>query len=255
MATSSKAKAFLSELNVAINPVAFATRRLGYTELDEWQERALLSKEPRQIYNCCRQSGKTLIASILALHTALYTPNSLILILSPSLRQSGEAYKRIFSMYQKLGKPVSSTQETALTLKLANGSRILSLPSKEGTVRGFSSVSLIIIDEASRVPDELYVSVRPMLAVSQGRLILLSTPFGKAGTFYETWENGEGWGRYKITAYDCPRIDPEFLESERTALGDWFFRQEYLCDFAENEAAFFDYAEIAASLTDEVQPL
>ena len=68
-------------------------------------------------------------------------------------------------------------------LKLANGSRILCLPGKEETVRCFSP-SLLIIDEASRVPDDLYRSVRPMLAVSKGRLIALSTYFGQRGWFF-----------------------------------------------------------------------
>jgi Terminase large subunit, T4likevirus-type, N-terminal len=251
MAQSNK---LLDELNAAINPVVFA-RRLGFNTLDKWQERLLVSQHKRLIMNVCRQGGKSAMASIIALHTALYTPESLILILSPSLRQSGEIFKTIMGFYQQLNKPIKPIQETALTLKLKNGSRILSLPSKEATVRGFSHVSLIIIDEAARVPDELYISVRPMLAVSDGRIILLSTPFGKAGFFFETWHEGESWERYKATANECPRIDPAFLEQERIALGQWFYRQEYEASFEENEAAFFDYEEIEAALSDEIEPI
>ncbi len=40
------------------------------------------------------------------------------------------------------------------------------------------------IDEAARVSDELYRAVRPMLATSGGRIVLLSTPFGKRGFFF-----------------------------------------------------------------------
>jgi hypothetical protein len=36
-------------------------------------------------------------------------------------------------------------------------------------VPGFSAVWLPLVDEASRVSDELYLAVRPMLAVSGGR--------------------------------------------------------------------------------------
>jgi hypothetical protein len=254
MPRKSKSVELIEELNKAINPVKFANA-LGLTSLDAWQERLLLSQSKQIIMNVCRQGGKTEIAAIIALHTALYTPKSLILIISPSLRQSGEVYKRIYSMYLALGKPIPSEQETQLTLKLKNGSRILSLPSKEATIRGFSNVSLIVIDEAARVDDEVYISVRPMLAVSNGRLILLSTPFGKSGFFFDTWENGDSFERYRATAHECPRIDPEFLESERGALGDWFFKQEYLCEFAENETAWFDHEEIQAALSDEIEPL
>ena len=60
---------------------------------------------------------------------------------------------------------------------------MVALPSKEATVRGFSGVTLIIEDEASRVDDLLYRTMRPMLAVSGGRMILASTPCRKARTF------------------------------------------------------------------------
>ena len=65
----------------------------------------------------------------------------------------------------------------------------------------------MLIDEAARVSDELYRSVRPFLAVADGDLWLMSTPFGKRGFFYEEWENGgPRWTRFKITAPECPRI-------------------------------------------------
>jgi len=65
----------------------------------------------------------------------------------------------------------------------------------------------MLIDEAARVSDELYRSVRPFLAVADGDLWLMSTPFGKRGFFYEEWEDGgPRWTRFKITAPECPRI-------------------------------------------------
>jgi hypothetical protein len=66
-------------------------------------------------------------------------------------------------------------------------SKIVALPCKEETIRGYSSVGLLIIDEAARVPDELYHGVRPMLEASDGRIICLSTPFGRVGLFYDAW--------------------------------------------------------------------
>jgi hypothetical protein len=56
------------------------------------------------------------------------------------------------------------------------------------------------VDEASRVPDELYFAVRPMLAVSGGALMMLTTPYGKRGIFYEEWTSGHGWARYEVPA-------------------------------------------------------
>jgi hypothetical protein len=76
-------------------------------------------------------------------------------------------------------------RDSSLQLHLDNGSRIIGLPASEGKVRVYSSVALLVIDEASRVGDGLYRAMRPMLAVSRGRLLALSTPFGKRGWFYE----------------------------------------------------------------------
>ena len=88
-------------------------------------------------------------------------------------------------------------------------------------MRGFSGVSLIIEDEAAFVPDDLYIAVRPMLAVSRGRLILMSTPNGTRGHFYLAWADGEEspWERVRITAQEVPRIDPAHLEEERRGDG------------------------------------
>ena len=72
-------------------------------------------------------------------------------------------------------------------------------------MRGFSAISLVLIDEASRVDDALYKSLRPMLAVGGGDLWLLSTPYGKRGFFYDCWEHGgSSWFRIAVPA-KCTR--------------------------------------------------
>ena len=136
---------------------------------------------------CARQSGKSLMASALALKTALLRP-SLILLLSPSQRQSGELFQdKFLTLYEPWRKSVPRVRETQLTIELANGSRVIALPSGESNVRCYSSVTLLVIDEASKVDDVLYRTVRPMLAVTKGRLIAMSTPFGQRGWFYDEW--------------------------------------------------------------------
>ena len=195
------------------------------------------------------------MAAALALGTALREPGSLTLVLSPSLRQSQESFRRVLDLYRTLQTPRPTQAESALRLELSNGSRIVSLPGTESTVRGYSNVRLLVIDEAARVPDELYYSVRPMLAVSHGRLLALSTPFGKRGWFYQEYTQGEGWERVKITAYDCPRISKEFLEEERRTLPPLFFQSEYCCEFVDTIDQVFASAFVHAAISAEVQPL
>ena len=184
------------------------------------------------------------IAAALADHTAFYEPGAPILCLSPSLRQSQELFRKCLSIYRALGRPVPAAAESALRLELENGSRIISLPGHESTIRGISGVKLLIIDEASRVSDELYMAVRPMLAVSGGRIILLSTPFGSRGFYWEAWKQRDQWDYYEIPATECPRISPEFLAEEKAAMGDWYYQQEYMCQFMDAQASWFRSEDI-----------
>ena len=228
---------------------------VGLSEVDPWQERLLRSDAPRVLMNCARQTGKSTTAGVLALHQALAVPGSLILILAPAERQAKELFSKVAEAYRALGHPVPADSYRKLGAELANGSRIEALPGTEKTIRGFSGASLLIVDEASRVADELYYAVRPMLAVSGGRLMMLSTPFGKRGVFHHEWTEGEGWERYEVPASECPRIPEVFLEEERRALPAWIYRQEYECSFEDTEDQLFGFDLVQSSITDEVTPL
>ena len=238
---------------LAEDPVRILTH--AGLEPDDWQAGVLRSDAQRMLLLASRQAGKSSVAAALALQTALLCPRSPVLLLSPSLRQSGELYRKVVDLFGALGRPMGVSAESALRLELANGSRVVSLPGDEKNIRGFSGVALLIIDEAARIEDALYCSVRPMLAVSQGRLVALSTPFGKRGWFHDEWHGAGDWQRVKITAEQCPRISPQFLSEERRALGERWYRQEYLCGFEDTVDAVFAWADIQAALSDEVRPL
>jgi predicted phage terminase large subunit-like protein len=128
-------------------------------------------------------------------------------------------------------KNVKLDSDTKLSVRFANGSRVLALPGSEKTIRGISAVTLLILDEAAAIPDELYGAVRPMLAVSKGRLVLMSTPRGEQGFFYDTWAKSRGWEKIEVPWQQCPRIDPAFIEEERLERGNAFVAQEYECKF------------------------
>jgi hypothetical protein len=241
------------DLRLALDRVAFA-EKLGIVP-DAWQENFLRSSAGRVLLNCSRQSGKSTISAVIALHRALYHPGSLVLCLAPALRQSQELFAKIAGFYRDLGRPVAPQGERKLSLDLENGSRIITLPGSEKTIRGFSGAALLLVDEASRVDDALYYAIRPMLAVSGGSLMMLSTPFGKRGVFYEEWTGGEGWERYEVPASECPRIPAAFLEEERAALPSWVYRQEYECSFEETEDQVFTTEMVERAVTPEVMPL
>jgi hypothetical protein len=232
-----------------MDAVRFARERLGF-EPDEEQARALRGGR-RGIVLCTRQWGKSTVMAVKAVHLADSVPGSLILLLSPCLRQSGEFLRKAEEFVSRLGIKTRSDGNNECSIAFPNGSRIVGLPQNEAKVRGFSKVSLLLIDEASRVQDELYRAMRPTLAVGNGGLWLMSTPNGKGGFFHEDWTHGgDRWVRIRVAAPDCPRIDPEFLAEERAAGSDAWYRQEYLCEFVEREGAVFSQESVDAALQD-----
>jgi Terminase large subunit, T4likevirus-type, N-terminal len=245
--------ALRDDLRLALDRVAF-TEKLGIVP-DGWQEGFLRSSADRVLLNCSRQSGKSTMSAVIALHRALYHPGSLVLCLAPALRQSQELFGKIAGFYRDLGRPVTPQGERKLSLELENDSRIITLPGSEKTIRGYSGAALLLVDEASRVDDGLYYAIRPMLAVSGGSLMMLTTPFGKRGAFYEEWTSGEGWERYEVPASECPRVPATFLEEEQAALPSWVFRQEYGCSFEETEDQVFTTEMIERAVTSDITPL
>jgi hypothetical protein len=229
--------------------------RLGFSA-DILQEQVLRTKAKRGVLNCCRQWGKSTITAAKAVHEAQRREGSLTLVVSPSARQSGEFLKKAREFVRRLGIRPKGDGDNQISLALPNRSRIVGLPGMEATIRGFSAVSLLLVDEAAWVNDELYRAIRPMLAVSDGTLWLMSTPNGKRGFFYETWEHGgPEWERFRAPATECSRIRPEFLEEERATMGERCFRQEYLCEFEDSVSGLFDRELVDRAIREDVKPL
>jgi predicted phage terminase large subunit-like protein len=212
------------------DPVIFARYYLGFKP-DKWQSDFLRSRSQRIILNCSRQSGKSTSTAILALWEAIHKPKSTIVLDSPSLRQSQELMLKFSEFLDMVDQSVKLDSDTKLSVRFSNGSRVLALPGSEKTIRGISAVTLLVLDEAAGIPSDLYGAVRPMLAVSKGRLVLMSTPRGEQGFFYETWTKSTGWERVEVPWDKCPRIDPAFVEEERRERGSAWVAQEYECKF------------------------
>jgi hypothetical protein len=241
------------DLRMALDPCE--TMRAAGLQPDPWQEKVLRSTASRQLLLCGRQSGKTTSTAALAAHTAVYRPGSLTLVVSPSLRQSAETFRQVLRFLRTIPGAPKADADSVLRTELANGSRVLALPGSEETLRGFAAVSLLVVDEAARVEDPLYYSLRPMLAVSRGKLIALSSPWAKSGWFYESWIGAEPWERTRVAATEIPRISREFLEEEKRTMPSAWFRREYGAEFVEAEDSLFREDDIQRALDDEIEPL
>jgi hypothetical protein len=208
---------------------------------DEWQKQVLRETKKHILLNCHRQNGKTTVLGVKACHRFNFFPGSTTIILSKTQRQAAESFRRFLDAHYAINAPVKFTHDSILYCEGENKSRVISLPGREDTIRGYSAVDLLIIDEASRVPDDLYNAVRPMVAISNGQIAVLSTPFGQRGFFYREWIGAGDWLRIsspaaevrnnQVTKSLCPRMNQLFLQDEFRALGPSVFAQEYLNEF------------------------
>ncbi len=151
-------------------------------------------------------------------------------------------------------EPVEELEEdNKSSCTLANGARVVSLPGDPDTLRGYSAPKLIIKDEAAYVSDAMQAALDPMLAVSKGRLIEMSSPNGKRGHFYENWQGGIDVERIKIIGRECPRIGAEILEKMRQKLGPMLFSQEFEGEFIDAESSAFSSEMIELALVDDFE--
>jgi hypothetical protein len=242
-----------------MDPVLWAKEVLGLN-LDPWQQDLISSREKYIILNCSRQSGKSTTSAALALHECIYRRPTVGLCVAPGIRQSGELMQK-FDEFRSAVELASDylDEDTKLSVKFKNKNRFMALPGSEKTIRGISAVTLLLEDEASRVLDILYKSVRPMLAVSNGRHILMSTPFGKRGHFWDIWdkrrkgvtEKGK-WKWFLVSADDCPRISKDFLEDELEEHGEAWYLQEYFNKFVDEESQIITSTSIMNALSNDV---
>jgi hypothetical protein len=220
---------------------------------DPWQLDILENRYDQVLLNCCRQAGKSTTVAVLGLAEALFSrTGATILLVSRSHRQARELFKIATRLYKRLQKPLK-VHLNADELELSNECRIVCVPCNEETIRGYSGVTTLIIDEASRVPENIYEAVLPVIGASHGRIICLSTPQGKGGFFYKAWtEGGDDWHRVKITADQCKRLDPKKLDLYRRTLGETVYNQEYMCEFGSVDGLV--YPSFDSCVVTEVPP-
>ncbi|MCC6856588.1 MAG: hypothetical protein IT189_11085 [Microbacteriaceae bacterium] len=227
------------DLLAALDPAVTFRDAFGEDPL-EWQVDYLRETRPAVVLKG-RQVGASTSASALAVHTVRYHDNVNAVIVSPSLKQSTEIATRARAGLKRLGERL--VQDSTSLLKLANGSRIISLPGTARSVRGWTA-RLLILDEAAYIEDETFAAARALVATG-GRLVVQSTPADETGAYHAIVTGDDpGWARINVPSASVPTIDPSFLESERLALGPDVYAREYECAFAKGGATLFTVERI-----------
>lgn len=198
-----------------------------------------------------RQAGKSTASAALAAWLAWRRPRMLVMIVSPTLRQSVELGAKVRSYLPHL--PVRVVTESKLSVELANGSRVECLPGRPETIRGYSP-DLIVADEAAWISDELYEALSPARARTGGRLVALSTPGAPKGWFYRGWTSGEESGieRVRVPWTEVSGLSAEIVEAERALMPEARWRAEFECEFLRPAGQVFDTSGLAGLVDDEL---
>jgi len=237
-------------------------------KLDGWQKKVLKAKGNIAL-RCGRQTGKSTITARKARDLANEYPGTTSLIIAPSQRQSGLLYEKIRAMFEqdnreKIEKELKNIKFRNLTekrnaekeasifqeeptktrIRLKNGSDIICEPCGEtgAKIRGFT-VDFLIADEAQLIPRAVWIAVIPMMATSKkmrgtGWLIILGTPAGKTGFFYEVFQRKD-FKQFHVSAEKCKRQSKKFLNKEKKRLTNAQYSQEYLAEFIESTQQYF----------------
>lgn len=277
----------LGELAKALSPSLYL-KSIGFKAFD-WQNMVVEEKSSRLILMCSRQAGKSTIVSSMSCHAAKYHPKSLSIIMAPSEDQAKEDMVKLKDFIAR--DPTYPSLKACSTdeVKLSNGSRIIVVPATDKAARGYSRPKIIILDEASRIPDVVFKSgVVPMVNNSpSSQIVMLSTPYGQQGFFYDKWKNSNYKKIFVRTPWDVDPDDPtrlipsmpeelfkakcaaqgivgmyspnhmsyEMQMSNLADVGSRQYRQEFCCEFVEVEGQVFSNVDIDRFLSAQAKPL
>ena len=274
--------------------------RQGLTA-DPWQRDVLNDQARHIVMKCSRQSGKSTVVGTKVMHHAKTKPGAMVILGSPTQRQSAELLAKAIEAHDlnhgrggvalthwqgdtssEIADPwdyvvtlaadkgpvdVELESQSRLEVRLANRSRIVAVPGRSaGSVRGYSRVSLLVIDEAAFTPVEFFQAVFPMLAVSGGQIILLSTPYAEVGPYFELmtqtpdWDDSkpgaeqeDAWRKVNVPWQMCPRISPAFIEAELKRYGAEYVAREYECKFVRAIGAVFRKEDVDAITRPDIE--
>lgn len=210
-------------------------------KLDKWQEEVMKTKG-NIVLRSGRQVGKSTVIALKAAEYALQNENKLIMVISKTERQAGLLFSKIIFNLNQINKKMikkGKDRPTKHKLSLKNNSVIHCLPAGDTGfgIMGFT-IDLLIADEAAFIPEEVWNSIIPAMAITRGNIWLLSTPFVKEGYYYECFSD-PSFTAFHTTSEDCPRRDKAFLAHKKATLTKAQYAQMYLGQFVDELLQFF----------------
>ncbi len=242
------------------DPVLFSRIVIGFNPT-WYQEELLRCTSKRIVVRWPRQSGKSRALAIRSLWFAVFNPGTTTIIVGPSRRQSIIVRDIIHGFIEDMpprlrGVIIRKLMRT--TIYFRNGSRIIALPNSEHLLRGYTA-HLIVVDEAAFfLNDEtlLLNVLLPMLATTDGTMIVSSTAWGKNTLFYAL-NMDEGWTKIHITWRDALKAGvytPEFVKEIQRIREERpdIYRTEFEVEFIEEEDTWLSQDLLARACDGEL---
>lgn len=218
-------------------PLRFVREVLGL-QPDPWQERALRDYgrgERRISVRSCHGSGKTALASWCILYSLLTKYPQKTVATAPSasqlkgalvpevkhwLRQLPQALQDLFDVKAE-GIYLSAAPESSFF-----EARTARADAPEAIQGIHSEHVLLIVDEASGVPEAVFEAGVGSMSGHHATTILLGNPTRSSGFFFNTHQRSSHWKTYHITGVPgtpgdySPRVSADFVEQVRRSYGE-----------------------------------
>ena len=187
-----------------------------------------------------RRFGKTFLSTAELIRAALSGDGKNCWYIAPTYKAAKEiAWGMLIEAIPQ--EYIAKTNETALSLHLANGSTIsLKGAEKPDNLRG-RALDFCVLDEFADMRKEAWFEViRPSLSDRKGSAIFIGTPKGR-NHFYDLWTKGvdkdDGWASHQYTTLEGGNVDANEITAAKQDLDERTFEQEY-------EARFVNYSGV-----------
>lgn len=193
--------------------------KLGIT-YDRWQEDLARSLSARKgnrwaartcVFSVPRQTGKSFLIGSMAFARCRETPGLTVVWTAQRFKVARETFQFLRSLALRPGSGVASEDDITTAagneaIRFANGSRIVFAARERGSIRGFASVGLLVLDEAQILSDAALGDLLPtMNRAFDPQMILMGTP-------PRPQDPGEAFTRLRTAALEGKPSAPLYVE-------------------------------------------
>lgn len=196
-----------------------------------------------------RQCGKTVFAEIMMIEY-LCKKNTFNAYISPSFAQGKKVFAELVKLLEGTGI-IRKANASDLILESTFGSTLKFFSMESPTsIRGNTVSGILVLDELAFFPTQLsdgsdpwYNVILPIIKARKPKVLAVSTPNGKQGTFYDLYlkasSGAKGYRELTATIYDDELITDEEIEELKRGYPELAFRQEFCSEFLSNALTVF----------------